>query len=314
MPLIGPPAAQVIRHPGAFALQVLKAFRANQGLLLAGAVAYYTLLSIVPLLILVVIALSHFIDQALLLETLRRALEWIVPGQSKAIVHELAAFLAHRDVLGWVLLATMLIFSSLAFTVLENAMSVIFLHRVVERRRHIIVSALLPVGYVIFIGVGLLAGTVMLTVVSAVDQENVVILGNNVPLGLPSRVALSVGGVAAEILFFSSLYYFMPVGRVPMRHALIGGTTAALLWEIIRHGLTWYFGTLSQVNVVYGSLTTAIVVLLSLEIAATVLLLGAQVIAEYERLSTADAKASPGDARLVRAGTMNFRGPSRPKY
>lgn len=34
---------------------------------------------------------------------------------------------------------------------------------------------------------------------------------------------------------------------------------------------------------VYGSLTTAIVVLLSLEIAALVLLLGAQVIAEYER-------------------------------
>ena len=76
-------------HPGAFALQVIKAFRANQGLLLAGAVAYYTLLSIVPLLILVVIALSHVIDQAVLLETLRRALEWVVPGQSKAVVQEL---------------------------------------------------------------------------------------------------------------------------------------------------------------------------------------------------------------------------------
>ena len=39
-------------------------FSANQGLLLAGAVAYYALLSIVPLLILTVIALSHVIDQA----------------------------------------------------------------------------------------------------------------------------------------------------------------------------------------------------------------------------------------------------------
>jgi uncharacterized BrkB/YihY/UPF0761 family membrane protein len=36
--------------------------------------------------------------------------------------------------------------------------------------------------------------------------------------------------------------------------------------------------------VVYGSLTTAVVVLFSMELAATVLLLGAQVIAEYERL------------------------------
>jgi len=278
-------------HPGAFALQVIKAFRANQGLLLAGAVAYYTLLSIVPLLILVVIALSHVIDQAVLLETLRRALEWVVPGQSKAVVQELAAFLAHRDVLGWVLLGTMLVFSSLAFTVLENAMSVIFLHRVVVRRRHFIVSALLPLGYVVFIGIGLFVGTVVLAVASAVGEENVVVLGHNWSLGPTSRLALSIGGVAAEIVFLSSLYFFMPVGRLPVRHALIGGTTAALLWEIIRHGLTWYFGTLSQVNVVYGSLTTAIVALLSLEIAATLLLLGAQVIAEYERIGTVDAKS-----------------------
>ena len=50
---------RVLRHPGAFLIRVIKAFRANQGLLLAGAVAYYALLSLVPLLILVVIVLSH---------------------------------------------------------------------------------------------------------------------------------------------------------------------------------------------------------------------------------------------------------------
>ena len=50
MQTFGQQAAYVLTHPGAFALRVLRAFRANQGLLLAGAVAYYTLLSIVPLL------------------------------------------------------------------------------------------------------------------------------------------------------------------------------------------------------------------------------------------------------------------------
>src|SRR5512143_1819140 len=140
---INPRITYVLRNPLTFALQVLKAFRANQGLLLAGAVAYYALLSIVPLLILTAIALSHFVDQAELLRTLGRYLEWLVPGQSKIIVAELANFLAHRDVIGWVLLATMLFFSSLAFTVLENAMSVIYLHRVVARRRHFLTSALI---------------------------------------------------------------------------------------------------------------------------------------------------------------------------
>lgn len=39
--------AEVLRHPGAFLWQVLRAFRANRGLLRAGAVAYHALLSIV---------------------------------------------------------------------------------------------------------------------------------------------------------------------------------------------------------------------------------------------------------------------------
>ena len=84
---------------------VLRAFRANQGLLLAGAVAYYTLLSIVPLLILLLIALSQIIDERELLGTLARYLEWLTPGQSEAVIGELANFLDHRAVIGWVLLA-----------------------------------------------------------------------------------------------------------------------------------------------------------------------------------------------------------------
>jgi membrane protein len=52
MKLIDPRAQIIMQHPLAFAWTVIKGFRANQGLLLAGAVAYYALLSIVPLLIL----------------------------------------------------------------------------------------------------------------------------------------------------------------------------------------------------------------------------------------------------------------------
>ena len=104
---LGPQARHVLAHPGPFALHTLKAFRANQGLLLAGAVAYYALLSIVPLLILIVIALSHVIDPAELLATIGRYLEWLLPGQSKTIVAELGKFVTYRDLIGWVLLVTM---------------------------------------------------------------------------------------------------------------------------------------------------------------------------------------------------------------
>src|SRR3954466_52533 len=171
------PAAYVLRNPLAFIRRTLKDFQANQGLLLAGAVAYYTLLSIVPLLILAVIALSHLIDQRELLGTLGRYLEWLVPGQARAIVAELAHFLANRGDIGWLLLATMIFFSSLAFTVLENAMSVIFLHRVVARKRRFIFSALIPYCYILCLGVGLLLMTLVAGSLQAVGKESVELFG-----------------------------------------------------------------------------------------------------------------------------------------
>lgn len=289
----GSPLWTIAGHPVTFLMQTLKAFRANQGMLLAGAVAYYALLSIVPLLILVVIALSHLIDQRVLLDSLAHVLEWLVPGQAKAIVRELANFLAHRAVIGWVLLCTMIFFSSLAFTVLENAMSVVFVHRVAIHRRHFLISALLPYCYSLSLGVGVLLVTLVSSGLQSVGANSIDAFGWHVSLVGASRALLYLFGVAGEIFVLTSIYLVIPVGRPTFRHALVGAITAALLWEVTRHVLVWYFATLSQVSVVYGSLTTAIVVLFSLEALATLLLFGAQLIAEYERLSGGRVESQP---------------------
>ncbi len=272
-----------MRRLAAFGLRVLRGFRANQGFLLAGAVAYYALLSLVPLLILVVIVLSHLTDETRLLGTLSRYLEFVVPGQSSAVVGQLQAFLANRRTVGGILLLSMLFFSALAFTVLENAMSVIFFHRVAIRRRHFLVSAVLPYLFIVMLGVGFLAVSVVSGTLLKIGDEDVQILGELRSLDRLASVLLYLIGVAGEILMLTSIYLVMPVGRLSLRHALIGGVTAGLLWEVTRHVLVWYYATISQIQLVYGSLTSAIAVLLSVEIAALVLLLGAQVIAEYER-------------------------------
>jgi YihY family inner membrane protein len=275
--------AALLRRTGAFVVRVLRGCRANQGYLLASAVAYNTLLSILPLLILILVVLTQFVDQAELVTTLGRYLGLIVPGQSAAVMEELALFLAHRTVITWVLGVTLVFFSSLAFTVLENAMSVIFFHRVAIRRRRFLVSALIPFCYILLLGLGLLLVTFVSGALQAMGRESIDIFGQVHSLVGVSGLLLYLTGVAGEILVLTSIYMVMPVGRPSWRHALIGGITAGLLWEMTRHLLVWYFSTLSQINVVYGSFTTTIVVLLSLEIGALVLLLGAQVIAEYER-------------------------------
>ncbi|TGT19424.1 ribonuclease R, partial [Mesorhizobium sp. M3A.F.Ca.ET.174.01.1.1] len=130
-------------------------------------------------------ALSRVVPQHLLLPALGHLLQWLVPGQSRALVQELANFLAHRAVIGWVLFVTMLFFSSLAFTVLENAMSLIFVHRVAIRRRHFLLSALLPYCYILFLGVGALIVTVVSSGLEAVGAEGFDFFGTYVSLQGP---------------------------------------------------------------------------------------------------------------------------------
>jgi YihY family inner membrane protein len=192
-----------------------------------------------------------------------------------------------------VLLVTMVFFSSLAFTVLENAMSVIFLHRVAIRRRHFLVSAIIPYCFILFLGLGLLLVTLVSGSLQVMDAESIDLLGRMWSLRGISGAFLYGFGVLGEILVLTAIYLVMPVGRLSLRYALVGGITATVLWEITRRVLVWYFGTMSQVNVVYGSLATAIAGLLSIEIAATLLLLGAQVIAEYERIGEPDENTAP---------------------
>ena len=275
---------RIAQHPLDFGLQVLRAFRANQGFLLAGGIAYYALVSIVPMLILTVIALHAVVGEAALFGALEQYLGWVLPGQSSGITEELRAFLAHRETAGWLLLVTMLFFSSLAFTALENAMSIVFRHRVAIRRRHALVSAALPYAYIMCLGLGLLLVTVVATGLQAVGERELRLLGHTLALDGLSGAMLYLLGFAGEVLVIASVYLVMPVGPLSWRHALLGAVVASVLWEISRHGLVWYFGTLSQIGRVYGSFTTAIAVLLSLEIAGILLLFGAQVIAEAERV------------------------------
>lgn len=230
-----------------------------------------------------------------MLDTAGRYLEWLVPSQSRAVIGELLNFLENRSVIGWALLGIMLFFSSLAFSVLNQAMSVIFYHRFAKRRRHFLISALLPYSAVLLFGVGLLLLTMLVHGVEIMSEHQLVLGSRRWSLERASGILLYLVGLGGEVLMFTLIYWFMPVGRLSFPHALIGGVTAALLWEGVRRILLWYFAHLSQTSVVYGALTTAVVLLLSLELAATLLLFGAQVIAQYELMTGSAAEAPNGE-------------------
>ena len=280
----------VLDNPWQFTRRVIAGFSANQGFLLAGAVAYYTLLTIVPMFALILAGLSQVQEIQPLLETLREYLVLITPNQADALTEQISAFLENWKTVGLMGVLLLLFFSSFAFTSLENAMSVIFFHRVEIQRRHFLISAIIPYCYILLLAVGMLLFSTVSGSLHSLDTRSVTVMGHLWSLSGIETVLVYMLGIVGEILLLTSLYLVMPVGKLSLSHALIGGVTAALLWEITRHILVWYFSTLSLVNVVYGAFATVIIILLSLEAAAIIVLLGAQVIAEYERIGTMPTK------------------------
>jgi membrane protein len=265
-----------------FVLRVLRGFMRNQGLLLSGALAYYTLLSVVPLSILTLIVLSHFIREEQLFHVLSTYMGMMIPGYRAILSEQMQVFFQHRQAFGIIGFLAMLFFSSMAFSVLEKAMTVIFAHRVRMQRRHFVTSAVIPYVYILSIGLGIVVVSFITGTLEVLEKRQLIIFGWSMSLEATSRMALHVMGVISEVLLLTSIYLLMPVGRVVFRHALIGGLTATVLWEITRRVLVWYYSTLSLVNLIYGSFATAVVALLITEAVALILLLGAQVIAELE--------------------------------
>ncbi len=278
-------------HVVRFGLQtVIRFFGKNNGLILAGAVAYNTLLSLIPLLAVILIFFSFFKDKEKLLETIKIELELVVPGQADSIGTVLADFADQMEVIGIIGLMVLLFFSSIAFRILESAMTEIFDMPAEKHKRAFWVSALIPYLFICLMGMGIVLLTAGTSFLDAYPKDAFVIplIELNVSADDTRSAVLYISGVVGLVLLFTAVYLVMPLQKISASRALVGGLTATVLWELVRHFLVWYFTHISLVNVVYGSLATVIIVLLSMEIAAVILLLGAQVIADLERAARAD--------------------------
>lgn len=294
-----------LRRTFRFARRVLRDFIANRGILLAGGVGYNVLLSVVPLFAVCVAALSPLVDQARLVATIRTQAQFIAPGYASVLADAVEEFLEASAVIGVMGFLVLLFFSSLAFRMLQDAMAIIFRRRPPARAPSAWLSVLLPYAYVMVLALGILTLTLLSAMLDLAGDLLRPLPWLGEPLQRATGVALYGFGFLGLGLLFASVYKVLPEARVAVRRALVGGFVAATLWELMLQALTYYFANLSLVNAVYGSFATIIVVLLSLELGAIILLLGAQVIAELEHSAAAGLpwyRDADGDGPGIREG------------
>ena len=271
-------ALRLLRFTG----RVLSHLAKNHALLLAGGIAYNVMLSIVPLLTVLLAVLTRVLDRQQLLDIISTELALLIPSQAQTITDQVGALIDNADIIGGVGILVLLFFSTWAFKILEGALAIVFARTKARRIRGVWMSLLIPYIWIFVLGIGLFALTALTGVVEAVSEHDLHLFGRTVSLGAMPALMLKLTGFLTLVVLFTSIYRVMPISEVSFKRALAGGLAAAILWDGLRRFLTVYFAKISLVNTVYGSLATVIIVLLTLEFAALILLFGAQVISEIQ--------------------------------
>ena len=231
----------------------------------ASALAYATLVSIVPLLAVV----SIFVAQTLR-EDDGRILQMIaelLPYREETVVEALRSFVAQAGSVSRLALVGFLV-TSLAtfFAVQETLFSVFRVTAPPSLARRIVTFTLLlfwgPVligsVYAVLLWIGRTTGTIGL---------------------LLRAVPVVVTFVGVAMLYWRAAY-----GRIRLRHAAAGSLLATVLIELLKGGFTVYTSTFSVVQrAVYGSFVIAFFFLLSVQLAWWILLYGAEVAATLAR-------------------------------
>jgi membrane protein len=91
---------------------------------------------------------------------------------------------------------------------------------------------------------------------------------------------------ALSILVVLLLYRFVPARGLRIRDGLAGAILTALAFELISLASGWIYDKTTELSVIYGSLTSALVFLYSVYLYVSALLLGAEVAAAWARPQT----------------------------
>jgi membrane protein len=248
--------------------QLVLKFFSDRGTHLAAMVAYYALLSFVPLtfLALALLGLAHRADASdFLVRELSRAFPSTSLDSILKLVHQVQDNAATLGIIGGVAL----LWSSLSlFSALESAFNIVYGLPNRSFLRGKALAATLMVATITTLFASLVVGAVGVEVVKRYAPG---LAGNSVVAYIVS-IAVSVVGV---FLFLLAVYWLLPTADVTLRDALPGAIAASIVLEA-SFQVVPVFVRLAAVNPVLRALGGPAILLLWLYVMANVIVLGAE--------------------------------------
>jgi len=255
-----------------FAGRVAVRFHEDRCLELASSLAFTTVLSLVPLItVALTLTSAHPISAGFVEHINKFVASHMLPEKFGQViigyVDQFIANAAQLTAIGIVLVTAAAI--SLLYTI-ERAFNSIWRVTKVRRsgRRFVVYVAILTIGPLL-IGLSLSITSYVVTVSLGLTA------------GVPGAgdAILWLIPLLLTIAAFSLLYFAVPAVSVASGHALIGGTVAGVLFELMKRGFAFYVSQVPTYSMVYGAFATVPLFLLWIYLSWVVTAFGAVVTA-----------------------------------
>jgi membrane protein len=268
---------------------------------MAAAISYYVLFSLFPLLIFVVGVMGLFLQNTGLQNDVIDAVLSFIPlseGKGRDQVTEAVRGVAGvgSGALGLFGLVGMAWSGSNMFGIIRRSINTAY---DLDYRRPLVQQKLLDLAMVAGMGFFFLVSigaTAFLRVVRDRSQD-IPYLGDAAErTGFAWDTTSFLVPMALSFMAFTFLYWIVPATKVRPRDVWLGALVAAFLFEVTKIAFSLYLENFSNYDLVYGSLGAVASFLFWVYLSANILLLGAEVAAEYPRVlrgDYAEARATP---------------------
>ncbi len=250
---------------------VVNDFLGKNGPYLAGAIAFYTLFSMFPLVLAVISVAGFFVGPEVEESELAERIVEVIPVSTEFIGETMRGVASARAITGAASLIGLIWASSAAFGVIRKGINSTW---GITRARPFLRERLIDFGLVAGAGLLLVMFLVVTPLVGTIEQT-LRFLFPEFDVSLALKLVSQIGPPVVGFGTFLVLYRFLPNATVRLVDVWPGALGAALAFEGAKRGFLWYVETFPVYNVVYGPLGAIMALLTWVYVSAIILLFGA---------------------------------------
>jgi membrane protein len=281
-------------QPFRFLRDLVRSFLRHGCASLAASLAFFSLLSLFPLVFLLLYGLSFVVSQDVIgAQVILNALKGFLPSMGEHVVTELQRVGALETV-RWAVFLTFVWFGTLVFYELDYALNVVFES---TWKRHPLISTAIAVASLGVTGLVLILSYVATQAINFLTAYAPRLWGLDLLALAAHDLSLAYTlPFSLAFLVVTGLYRLVPRRRPRWREAMIGALTFSLLWVAAKLLFAIYSTYATVYGDLYGSLLEVILTLLWFYYSAALLLIGAEVahsLQQQEQVLSATATRAP---------------------